>query len=133
MPAATGIHLVGVEGSGIQANGLFVEIRLEDFQSSILIDVPLRRLEEASAARRAGLRRIERHLELEPTNPRALILGAGALMDEGQRERALEWAGRALQAAPNEPNVIINAACMYARANMKEEALGCLERTGSQS
>ena len=108
------------------------ELRVEDFQSPILMDVPLRRLgrlEEASAARREGLRRVERQLELEPTNPRALALGAGALMDEGQRERALEWCAQALQAAPNEPNVIINAACMYARADMKEEALGCLERT----
>ena len=108
------------------------ELRREDFQSSILMDVPLRRLgrlEEASAARREGIHRVERQLELEPTNARALILGAGALMDEGQRDRALEWAARALQVSPDDPSVIVNAACMYARANMTKEALECLERT----
>jgi non-specific serine/threonine protein kinase len=108
------------------------ELRLEDFQSPILMDVPLRRLgrlEEASAARREGIRRAERQLELEPSNWRALILGASALMDEGQRERALEWAARAFKGAPDEPNVILNAACMYARSGMKEEALACLSRT----
>jgi adenylate cyclase len=108
------------------------ELRLEDFQSVMLMDVPLRRLgrlEEASAARREGIRRAERQLELEPNNWRALILGASALMDEGQRERALEWAARALKGAPDEPNVIVNAACMYARAGMHEEALECLGRT----
>jgi non-specific serine/threonine protein kinase len=108
------------------------ELRLEDFQSPILMDVPLRRLgrlEEASAARREGIRRAERQLELEPGNCRALILGAGVLINEGQRERALDWAARALQGAPDEPNVIVNAACMYALAGMKEEALDCLGRT----
>jgi serine/threonine protein kinase/tetratricopeptide (TPR) repeat protein len=108
------------------------EIRVEDFQCLFLLELPLQRLgriDEAAAARREGIRRAERQLELEPNNARALILGAGALVTEGQRERGLEWASRALATAPEDPAVIVNTACVYARAGMKEEALACLERT----
>ncbi|HKE16708.1 MAG TPA: tetratricopeptide repeat protein, partial [Kofleriaceae bacterium] len=105
-------------------------LRLEDFQSLILLELPLERLgrsEEAAAARREGLRRAERQLELEPDNPRALVLGACVLISEGERDRALEWARRAEQAAPDDPTVLLNGACVYARARMVEEALASLE------
>jgi len=107
------------------------ELRSEDFQSILLLDGPLRRLgrhEEAAAARREGIRRAERFLELEPDNPRALTLGGCALVDEGQRERGLEWIRRALAVAPDDQAVLMNSGCAYARAGMKEEALACMER-----
>jgi adenylate cyclase len=108
------------------------EIRPEDFQCQFLLELPLERLgrfEEASAARREGIRRAERQLELEPNNARALILGACAFVSEGQHERGLDWARRARATAPEDPAVIVNVACVYARAGMKEEALACLEET----
>lgn len=108
------------------------EIRVEDFQSPLLLELALRqlgRLAEAAAARREGIRRVERQLELEPNNARALCLGAVAWMEEGQHERALQWAARALAVGPDEPSVLVNLACMYARGGMKEEALACLEKT----
>jgi adenylate cyclase len=111
------------------------ELRLEDSQAHLLLDMPLRRLgrlEEAAAARREGIRRAERQLELDPNFSRALCLGAGALMDEGHRERALEWARRAQEAAPDDVSVDMNVACMYARGGMKEEALDCLDRIFSR-
>jgi hypothetical protein len=107
---------------------------LEDFQSPLLADLPLTRLgrfEEASTARREGIRRVERQLELEPRNSRALLLGACALVSEGQLERALEWTHRGVANAPDDPAVLVNTACVYARAGMKEQSLAFLERAFS--
>jgi adenylate cyclase len=108
------------------------ELRGEDFQCCAIAEVPLNRLgrfEEAARSRREALRRIERHLELAPRDPRALILGAIILVSEGQREKAFDWAARALAEGPEDPATLINAACVYARAGLKEEALNCLERS----
>jgi serine/threonine protein kinase/tetratricopeptide (TPR) repeat protein len=109
------------------------EVQPEDFQALILCAQSLAvlgRTEEARAARREGIRRAERQLELDPNNARALSLGAVALLSEGQRERALEWTRRALEGSRAEdPSVLHNAACNYAKAEMKEEALRCLEKT----
>jgi serine/threonine protein kinase/tetratricopeptide (TPR) repeat protein len=108
------------------------ELRPEDPQSAILVHLPLRQLgrtPEIPAAMQEGIRRAERQLELDPNDVRTLILGAVALMDQGQRERALEWGGRAVAIAPDEPSVLINAVNLYVRAGMKEEAMVCLERT----
>ena len=107
------------------------EVRPEDFQGLLLAELPLRRLgraEEARAIREEGLRRVERQLELDPNDSRALILGAGSMIMQ-DRPRALAWAARAIAVAPDEPSVTVNAACMYARVGMKEEALALLETT----
>ena len=107
------------------------EVRPEDFQALLLAELPLRRLErfeEARAIREEGLRRVERQLELDPNDSRALILGAGCLILQ-DRTRALAWAARAIAVAPDEPSVAVNAACMYARIGMKEEALGLLAQS----
>jgi tetratricopeptide (TPR) repeat protein len=108
------------------------ELRPEDFQSCAIAEVPLNRLgrfEEAKEYRREGLRRIERHLELDPRDPRALILGAIILVADGEREKGFQWATIALAQGPEDAATLINAACMYARAGLKEEALQCLEKS----
>jgi non-specific serine/threonine protein kinase len=108
------------------------ELRPEDFQSCAIAEVPLNRLgrfEESARSRAEALRRIERHLELAPHDPRALILGAIIQVADGQRERGFEWAKRALEEGPEDPATLINAGCMYARAGLKEEALKCLEKS----
>ena len=107
------------------------ELRPEDVSSAILVQWPLRRLGrlgEIPAVLQEGIRRAERQIELNPQDARALIFGAVALMDQGQRERALEWGLRALAAAPEEPSILINAINVYVRAGMKEEAMVCLEK-----
>ncbi len=108
------------------------EVRPEDYQALLLTSMPLRRLgrlEEEARFRREGLRRVERQLELQPQDSRALVLGAAALLAEGQRERAFEWMARALEVAPNEASVQVNAGCFYAQAGMPEQALDCLEKS----
>jgi TolB-like protein/tetratricopeptide (TPR) repeat protein len=111
------------------------EIRLEDFQCSLLLAQSLRvlgRLDEAREARREGIRRAERQLELEPNDPRALSLGAAELSHDGQPERALEWARRAAAAAPDDPAVWYNVACTYAGLGRNEEALALLAKNFSR-
>jgi TolB-like protein/tetratricopeptide (TPR) repeat protein len=107
------------------------EVCPEDFQCLLLAEMPLRKLgrfDEGVAVRREGLRRVERQLELDPNDARALILGAGGLLNE-DRAKALDWAARAVALAPDEPSVTVNAACTYARIGRKEEALALLAET----
>ncbi len=108
------------------------EVRPEDFQALLLTPMPLRRLgrpDEEARLRREGLRRAERHLELQPQDSRALVLGASVLLADGQRERGFEWMARALAIAPDEPSVQVNAGCFYARAGMPDQALDWLEKS----
>lgn len=106
-------------------------IHREDFQSACLLVLPLRklgRMREAREAAREGIKRAEYILTLNPLDGRALVLGAGALFEDGQKSRAMEWIRRALEFHPGEMNVLVNSACLYAQAGLKEEALQLLER-----
>ncbi len=108
------------------------EIRQEDFQSLVLLAQSLRKVgrpDQANEANREAVRRVERQLEVDPTDARALSLGAHALDDDGQRERALGWSSRALELHPNDQGVLTNGACLFARAGRVDEALELLERT----
>ncbi len=108
------------------------EIQPEDFQCPVLMSQSLKMLgrkAEAVEANREGIRRAERWLELDPSNVRALSLGASALTDDSQPARALEWSARAVALAPDDVGVNVNAACTFAKLGRKEEALACLERT----
>jgi len=107
------------------------ELCLEDFQSPMLLAQSLRmlgRMEEAEVAVRAGIRRAELNLALNPIDGRALSLGSGALFEDGQTERALEWSQRSLELYPEDMGTLINAACLRAKLRQKELALELLER-----
>jgi Flp pilus assembly protein TadD len=69
------------------------------------------------------VRRAEHMLVLNPTDGRALSLGSGALFEDGQGERAFEWAQRGLELYPDDMGALINAACLYAKARQKDQAL----------
>jgi TolB-like protein/Tfp pilus assembly protein PilF len=108
------------------------EVRREDYQSVILLAQSLAMLgreDESHEANREGIQRAERQLELNSTDTRALSLGANAFSLEGQIDKALRWSERAIELAPDDQSVLINGACVRARAGLKEEALGLLERT----
>ncbi|HEV7558216.1 MAG TPA: hypothetical protein VGO00_22260, partial [Kofleriaceae bacterium] len=110
------------------------EIRIEDYQCPLLLAQSLRRLgrhAESRAPRREGIHRVERQLRLWPSDARALALGAAEIVHDGEAERALEWAQRAVAAAPDDPGVWYNVACVYAGLHMKEEALVWLAKTFS--
>lgn len=106
------------------------EVRKEDFQSMMLYGQSLRilgREAESREATREGIRRAEHCLMLNPSDARALSLGAGALFHDGQIERAKEWSGRALELYPDDMSTLVNAACLHLKLKQKEEALACLE------
>jgi serine/threonine protein kinase/Flp pilus assembly protein TadD len=106
-------------------------VRPEDYQALLLMQSPLNslgRIEEAAGALRRGLQVAEKHLELNPDDARALYLGAGALVQIGEKTRALEWARRAHAIDPEDSGVLYNVACNYSLLGMKDEALACLEK-----
>ena len=107
------------------------ELRPDDHQPlALLANVydALGQTERARECARDGLRVIERTLEAYPENTRAIYHGSGALIYLGERQRALEWARRALAIDSTAPDVLYNVACTYARAGEVEDAMSCLER-----
>jgi serine/threonine protein kinase/tetratricopeptide (TPR) repeat protein len=122
------------EGKLEEAVRQFMEaarLRPEDYQALLLVQGPLRGLgrhEEVQKVLRAGLQLAEKHLELNPDDARALYLGGTALVQLGERERALDWAGRARSANESDSLVLYNVACVYALGGLKDEALECLEK-----
>jgi len=111
--------------------GKAAQTRHEDFQSPMLQAQALRMLgrqEETRGAEREGIDRAERALKLNPSDVRALSLGAGTLFHSGQPERALEWSRRALELNPDDMGSLVNAACLHAKLKHKEEAINLLER-----
>jgi DNA-binding SARP family transcriptional activator/Tfp pilus assembly protein PilF len=111
------------------------QLRQEDFQSPMLLGTAMRALGRDDGAReavRTGIRRAEQILELNPHDGRALSLGAGALIDDGQTERALEWSRRALKLFPDDTSALVNIACVHSRLDHRDEALDLLERAFSR-
>jgi len=105
-------------------------VRPEDYQAILLSTGPLKglgRLDASKAAQRRGLTVVEKHLELNPGDARALYLGSVALIELGERERGLEWAGRARAANESDSLVLYNVACTYAVANLVDKAIDCLD------
>jgi len=107
------------------------EVRQEDFQSLVLLAQSLKvlgRHDEECAADREGIVRAERILALNPMDGRALAMGSQALFGAGEVERAMQWSRRSLELHPDDMSALINAACLRARAGLKEEALELLQR-----
>jgi adenylate cyclase len=107
------------------------EVRQEDFQSLFLLGQSLRMLgrrDEGHAVNRDSILRAERVLALNPLDGRVLSLGSGALQEDGQLERAFEWAHRSLELYPDDMSALLNSACLKIKAGMRDEALDLLER-----
>ncbi len=107
------------------------EIRREDYESALLLALPLRvlgRMDEARQSAEEGIRRAERSLKLNPMDVRALSLGACAFIDIDDPERAIEWTERVLHLFPEDMSALANSACVYARLGEKAKALDLLEK-----
>ena len=75
-----------------------------------------------------ALERAERELNLHPENSSPAQLGAIALAHFGERDRAREWADRALAIDPDDLIAQYNVACVYAQLGDLEEAMDLLEK-----
>jgi serine/threonine protein kinase/Tfp pilus assembly protein PilF len=105
-------------------------LRPEDYQTPGFIGQALTALgrhDEAmmSYQRQVGL--IDVHLGLNPDDPRACVLGAIVHAILGDKERAIEFTKRAMQVDPEDPMLLYNVCCTYARLGMPDESLNALE------
>jgi len=111
--------------------GEAVRVNPDDYQARALRGLCYRamgQIEKGVESRRDALRVIEHHLELHPDDARAVYIGANCLAELGERERSLEWAGRALAMDPEESSILYNVACNYAINHELDKAMECLEK-----
>jgi len=123
-----------VQGKPEDAARLFElasSLRPEDYQSVALLVGVYQKLGRQADARRTmerGGALIERHLEVEPDDVRALYFGGGGMVNLGRVEEGLALARRALTIDPNDAGVLYNVACVYSNAGRNQEAIGYLEQ-----
>ncbi|MBW2278488.1 MAG: tetratricopeptide repeat protein, partial [Deltaproteobacteria bacterium] len=110
-----------------------MEVRPEDYQAPLLLTQVLvslaREEEEILEAHRHGVAVTERHLDLNPGDVRALVIGSTSLIALGEKDKALGWLEQALSLAPEEPHLLYNVACVYSLAAEEDRALDSLERS----
>jgi len=92
----------------------------------------LGRDDEARAAARRALERIEREVQAHPDNALAMSFGIGLLVQLGQTERAREWIARTLIVEPDDVVIRFNLACSLAQMGEAEQALDLLESSVSR-
>jgi serine/threonine protein kinase/Flp pilus assembly protein TadD len=106
-------------------------LRPEDYETPHFLAqalMSLGRTDEAQAVYRRQLKLLDQHLELNPEDPRACILGAAAYANLHITDRAIELAERAMAVDPEDPMLLYNVACTYAQLGKTEESLVALER-----
>jgi adenylate cyclase len=106
-----------------------LEIRPDDCQSPLLLEQVLRSLgreEEGIPYLRMGVKRAEEELRLHPESSRPAQLGACALAQLGEKEKALKWLERVMIIDPNDNGARYNAACTYALLGESDQAFDLL-------
>lgn len=128
-------HHFFVRGALEKAAGLCeqtLRVRPEDYQSPLLVAQiyeGMGCLAEARSARLKGISLAEKHLENNPKDARAVYIGANGLAALGDRNRASEWAERALMMGPKDSMLLYNVACIYSLLGQLDPAFACLERS----
>jgi adenylate cyclase len=93
-----------------------VAINPDDYKEWLLLSQTYQDLGRHEDARRValiGVDRAEYALHSRPDVPLSAALGACALTRLGERQKAREWAARALTIAPDDPLTQFNTACAY--------------------
>ncbi len=122
------------QGKWFEAAPLFEKaagLRPEDYQALSFLASAFAgqgRIHEATRASRRAVAAIEKWLDVNPDDARALNLGATIWSNLGETEKALEFAKRSLAIDPEDPQLLYNVACVYSIEGMKEEAINCLGR-----
>ena len=102
------------------------EVDPDDYQSPLIAAPIYRKLgHEAKALdeERRGVALAERHLQSYPDNARAYFLATAALYNLGEREKAFDWADKAIAIDPADATTRYNVACFYAQAGDTDKAL----------
>jgi eukaryotic-like serine/threonine-protein kinase len=107
------------------------EIRKDDVQSASLLALTYNAIgstDEYESTLLEVIKRAENQLALNPTDRRTLSLGALALLENGQKEKAFAWQEKVLKLYPDELSLLMNATCFYATAGESEKAIDFLEK-----
>ena len=109
-----------------------IAVEPSDYRSSMLLISVYRKLGRPDRVRSTaarGVALVEKHLEKHPNDVDALALGAGALHEIGNDEKADLWAERALEAdAEDNEAITYNVACYYAVSGKPDRAMDLIER-----
>ena len=122
------------QGKSSEAAPLFERaagLRPEDYHATTFLAMAYTaqgRIGEASKASHRAVKAIEKWLDINPDDARALNIGATIWSNLGETDKALDWAKRSLEIDPEDPQLLYNVACVYAIEGQKEEALQALER-----
>ena len=102
----------------------------EDYAASFFVAQSFEALgskEEARLAYQEALAVAERHMSLNPDDPRAATMRAVSLCRLRRTEEGMHWAERALEIDPEDAGVRYNVACLFSVAGRAERAMDCLE------
>ena len=88
----------------------------------------LGRPDEARAARDRVLELLPNYLLQNPDDSRARMLHAVALAEKGRKDEALGEGGKALEISPDDPLILYNCACLYARLGELQRAIAALRQ-----
>jgi adenylate cyclase len=105
------------------------DINPDDCQAMLVLVGVLRslgRTQDMISAAREGVARAERELALHPENPRPAHLGAVALAELGELDRAKDWAARAIAIDPDDVLTQYNGACFYSLVGDHDRAIDLL-------
>jgi adenylate cyclase len=106
-------------------------LKPDDYQSPAMLVMIYRaigRQQDVSSAARKVVEIAEQELSKHPENPRPAYLGAGSLIELGERDRAREWIARAMATDPDDVLTQYNVACVYSKLGELEVAFDLLER-----
>ena len=102
----------------------------EDYQAAFFAAQAREALGHEDEARehyRLALETAERHMDLNPDDPRAATMRAVSLCRIGRPEDGKLWAERALEIDPADAGVRYNVACLFALEEEPDRAVDCLE------
>jgi serine/threonine protein kinase/Flp pilus assembly protein TadD len=122
------------QGKSTEAAALFElagKLRPEEYHPPAFLAasyVAQGRIGEATRASQRAIKTIEKWIDINPDDARAINLGATIWSNLGETRNALDWAKRSLDIDPEDPQLLYNVACVYAIEGMREDALQCLER-----
>jgi adenylate cyclase len=108
-----------------------IDVNPADYQAPVFMAqayASLGRRHDEMKVRVAALGTLERHLEMNPHDTRALYVCAQNLCRVGEPDKGRELAERALGQDQDEPVVLYNVACFYAHAGDEDRSLDLLER-----
>jgi tetratricopeptide (TPR) repeat protein len=126
--------LVG-QGDSAAAAAMFqraAEIDPDDYNAPYFLAqtlFALGRHEDSRNQYEKAIQVLNKHLELNPDDARAVNLKAGALGHIGEKEEAIHWATKATIIDPDNPSVLYNVACLFANLEEIDRAIDSLEQS----